>query len=76
MLPTIVFFFRRDPFAHSQAFSLMSIFKKSRNETSVENSIAVIGVKTALLIGKLIGKDEVFGKQILTLVFQFICEIQ
>ena len=74
MLPTIVFVFRMEPSAHSQAFSLMSIFTKSKNETSVENSIAVIGVKTALLIGKLIRK--VFGKQILTLVFQFICEIQ
>ena len=58
MLPTIVFFFRMDPFAHNQAFSLMNIFKKSKNETSVENSIAVIGVKTALLIGKLIGGRE------------------
>ena len=51
-----------DPFAHNQAFSLMNIFKKSKNETSVENSITVIGVKMVLLIGKLGGKDELFGK--------------
>jgi hypothetical protein len=50
-----------DPFASTQAFSLMSIFKKSKKE-SVDNYIAVIGVKTALLIGKLGGKNEIFGE--------------
>ena len=41
-----------DPFTSNQGFSLLNKFKKSRRKTSVENSIAVIGVKKALLIGE------------------------
>ena len=50
---TLLFCFRMDPFSYNQEFSFRKIFKKSKNETSVENAIAVIGVKKALLIGKL-----------------------
>jgi hypothetical protein len=42
-----------DPFATNQGFSLLNMFKKSKPQTSVENSIAVIGVKKALLVGML-----------------------
>ena len=45
--------FRMDPFAANPGFSLLNIFKKTKTH-SVENSIAVIGVKKALLIGEFI----------------------
>ena len=42
-----------DPFSTNQGFSMLNIFKKSKSQASVENTIAVIGVKMALLVGEL-----------------------
>ena len=43
-----------DPFSTNQGFSMLNIFKKSKSQASVENTIAVIGVKMALLVGELL----------------------
>ena len=42
-----------DPFAANPGSSLLNMFKKTKTH-SVENSIAVIGVKKALLIGRIL----------------------
>ena len=51
--PESFYIFRMDPFSTNQGFSMLNIFKKSKSQASVENTIAVIGVKMALLVGEL-----------------------